>query len=155
MSFRCASRVCILLCVVVMSLVAFAADNPKAPWADSQTVQPEALNKELGDPKNAPGVFFVGFARLYTAGHIKGAQFHGTAGNDEGLTELRSWANSLPRSMNIVVYCGCCPIERCPNLRPAFALLRDMGFTKVRALILPNDFAKDWADKGFPYDKGQ
>jgi len=30
-----------------------------------------------------------------------------------------------------------------------------MGFTKVRVLILPTDFEKDWAEKGFPYDKGQ
>jgi hypothetical protein len=46
-------------------------------------------------------------------------------------------------------------MERCPNIRPAFAMLRDMGFAKIRVLILPNDFSKDWADKGLPYDKGQ
>jgi hypothetical protein len=140
--------------IVVISLAAFA-DSTKPPWSDSQTVQPTALNKELADPKTAPAVFFVGFGRLYTAGHIKGAQFHGTAGSDEGLRQLHSWAESLPRGMNLVVYCGCCPMERCPNIRPAFAMLRDMGFAKIRVLILPNDFSKDWADKGLPYDKGQ
>jgi len=152
MSSRFASRAMPLLFVGVVSLLALAADNP---WANSQTVQPAALNKELADSKAAPTVFFVGFGRLYTAGHIKGAQFHGTAGNDDGLKQLHSWAESLPRGTNIVIYCGCCPMERCPNIRPAFALLRDMGFTKARALILPSDFAKDWADKGYPYDKGQ
>jgi len=152
MSSRFASRAMPLLFVGVVSLLALAADNP---WANSQTVQPAALNKELADSKAAPTVFFVGFGRLYTAGHIKGAQFHGTAGNDDGLKQLHSWAESLPRGTNIVIYCGCCPMERCPNIRPAFALLRDMGFTKVRVLILPTDFEKDWAEKGFPYDKGQ
>ena len=154
MSSRYASYVFALLIVVAASLVAFA-DSTRPSWADSQTVQPADLNKELATAKTAPTVFFVGFARLYSAGHIKGAQFHGTAGTDDGLTQLHSWANSLPRGANIVIYCGCCPMEHCPNVRPAFAMLRDMGFTKLRVLILPNDFAQDWADKGFPYDKGQ
>jgi hypothetical protein len=46
-------------------------------------------------------------------------------------------------------------MERCPNSRPAFAALRDLGFTKLRVLDLPTSFEVDWADKGFPYDKGQ
>jgi thiosulfate/3-mercaptopyruvate sulfurtransferase len=154
MSTRYAVRSLILVCLAAVSLAAFA-DNTKNPWAESQTVQAADLSKELANPKTAPTVIFVGFGRLYSAGHIKGAQYHGTAGNDDGLKQLHSWAESLPRGTNIVAYCGCCPMERCPNIRPAFAMLRDMGFTKARALILPSDFAKDWADKGYPYDKGQ
>lgn len=123
------------------------------PWSASQTVQPADLLKELGDSKAAPTVVFVGFKRLYTSGHIKGAQYHGTAGNEAGLQELKAWASSLPRSTNLVIYCGCCPMERCPNLRPAFTALHDLGFTKLRVLILPTDFAADWADKGYPYEK--
>jgi len=154
MPIRYAIRIAVLVSIVSLSLLAFA-DNAKNPWADAQTVQPEQLNKELGDSKTAPTVVFVGFARLYAAGHIKGAQFHGSGGSDEGLAQFRKWADSLPRGTNLVIYCGCCPMERCPNVRPAFSALREMGFTKVRVLILPTDFAKDWADKGFPYDKGQ
>jgi len=118
-------------------------------------VQPEALLKELADTKNPPVVIlFVGFKRLYTAGHIKGAQYHGTAGNDEGLKEMTTWANSLPRTTNLVIYCGCCPMERCPNIRPGYKQLASMGFTKLRLLVLPTSFAIDWAEKGYPYDKG-
>jgi len=155
MSFRYVSRVCILLSFVVISLVAFAAGDNANPWTDAQTVQPAALNKELSDAKTPPVILFVGFGRLFTAGHIKGAQYHGTAGNEDGLKQLRSSVESLPRGTQIVIYCGCCPMERCPNVRPAFAMLRDMGFAKTRVLILPTDFEKDWAEKGFPYDKGQ
>jgi len=125
------------------------------PWSASQTVQPADLLKELSESKSAPTVVFVGFKRLYTSGHIKGAEYHGTAGSEAGLMELKAWASSLPRSTNLVIYCGCCPMERCPNLRPAFSALRELGFTKLRVLILPTDFAADWADKGYPYDKGQ
>jgi hypothetical protein len=142
------------VCLAAASLAAFA-DSTRNPWAESQTVQAADLSKELATPKTAPTVIFVGFGRLYSAGHVKGAQNHGTAGNDDGLKRLHSWVESLPRGTNIVLYCGCCPMERCPNIRPAFAMLHDMGFTKARVLILPSDFAKDWADKGYPYDKGQ
>jgi len=125
------------------------------PWTSAQTVQPADLLKELSDPKSAPTIVFVGFNRLYTAGHIKGAQNHGMAGNEAGLQELKAWASSLPRSAKLVIYCGCCPMDRCPNLRPAFAALHDLGFTKFRVLLLPTDFAADWAGKGYPYDTGQ
>lgn len=125
------------------------------PWSAAQTVQPNDLVKELADAKSAPTVLFVGFQRLFTAGHIKSAQYHGSGGNAEGLAQLKTWAASLPRTTNLVVYCGCCPMERCPNLRPAFSTLHEMGFTRLRVLILPTSFAADWADKGLPYEKAQ
>jgi thiosulfate/3-mercaptopyruvate sulfurtransferase len=131
------------------------AQNSSDPWTVAQTIQPNDLLKELADTKSAPTVVYVGFQRLYTAGHIIGAEFHGSAGSAEGLAQLKTWAAGLPRSTNLIVYCGCCPLERCPNLRPAFTTLHEMGFTKLRALILPTSFAADWADKGLPYEKAQ
>lgn len=131
------------------------AQNSSVPWTDAQTVQPADLNKELANTKTAPLVLFVGFQRLYTAGHIKGAQYHGSGGSAEGLAQIKAWATALPRSTNLVIYCGCCPLEHCPNIRPAFTALHDLGFTKLRVLILPTSFEADWADKGLPYDKGQ
>jgi hypothetical protein len=146
--------VCAVPLVVLLSIT-FAAygQGPANPWTDAQTVQPAALNKELSDTKTAPTVLFVGFQRLYTAGHIKGAQFHGSGGTNEGLAQIKAWAASLPRTTNIVIYCGCCPMEHCPNVRPPFVLLRDMGFTKVRVLILPTSFEVDWAEQALPYEK--
>jgi thiosulfate/3-mercaptopyruvate sulfurtransferase len=152
MSFRYSIRLLALVAIMTISLTAFAQSDP---WNHSQTVQPAALNKELADVKTAPTILFVGFGRLYTAGHIKGAQFHGSGGSPDGLAQINAWAASIPKSTNLVIYCGCCPMQRCPNVRPAFSALREMGFTKLRVLILPTDFAKDWADQGFPYDKGQ
>lgn len=145
------------LCLLALFLFAFAASgqNSSNPWTDSQTVQPAELNKELSNPKTAPTVLFVGYQRLFSAGHIKGAQYHGSGGSAEGLAQIKAWAASLPRSTNLVIYCGCCPLERCPNIRPAFIALRDLGFTKLRVLLLPTSFEVDWAEKSLPYDKGQ
>jgi len=138
-----------LLVVFSRSLVA-GSD----PWTKAQTVQPADLVKELENPKTAPTVVFVGFKHLSTAGHIKGAQYHGTTGGDQGLKEFTAWATSVPRTANLVIYCGCCPIDRCPNIRPAFKVLQGLGFNNVRVLLLPTNFATDWAERGRPYDKG-
>jgi hypothetical protein len=75
--------------------------------------------------------------------------------NPQGLADLRKWANALPRSSDVVVYCGCCPLAHCPNIRPAFSALQKMGFTHVRILLIPNDFAHDWVEAGYPVRKGK
>ncbi len=134
-------------------LVLTHAQNSTEPWTAAETVQPVDFAKELANAEPATTVLFVGFQRLYTAGHIKGAQYHGTASKPEGLAEIKKWADTLPRSTSLIIYCGCCPIEKCPNIRPAFVALREMGFTNLRMLILPTSFAVDWAEKGLPYDK--
>jgi thiosulfate/3-mercaptopyruvate sulfurtransferase len=131
------------------------AQNSTYPWTALQTIQPADLAKELANSKSAPTVVFVGFQHLYNAGHIKGSQNHGSGGSAEGVAQIKAWASSLPRSTNLVIYCGCCPLEHCPNLRPAFTALHELGFTKLRVLILPTNFEVDWAEKGLPYDKGQ
>jgi thiosulfate/3-mercaptopyruvate sulfurtransferase len=125
------------------------------PWTAAQVVQPADLVKELSAKNDAtPTVLYVGFRTLFEGGHIPGASFHGTASTEAGLADLKKWAASLPRTTNLVIYCGCCPFDRCPNIRPAFTALRDMGFTHLRLLVLPKNFATDWVDKGYPMEKG-
>lgn len=144
-----------LLPFTLLSIAVTHAQNSTNPWSAAQTVQCADFAKELSSGKSSPTILFVGFQRLYTAGHIKGAQYHGSGGRPEGVAEIKAWAAPLPRTTNLVIYCGCCPMEKCPNIRAAFSALRDMGFTNLRVLILPASFAVDWADKGLPYDKGQ
>ena len=62
---------------------------------------------------------------------------------------LKAEAGKLSRDHEVVVYCGCCPWDRCPNVKPAMALLKQMGFTKVKALYLGTGFKADWLDKGY------
>jgi hypothetical protein len=134
-------------------------DAPSDPWTAAQAVQAEDFVKELGETKapaaERPIVACVGFHVLYVGGHIPGASFHGPGSKEDGLADLKKWAQGLPRSANVAIYCGCCPMARCPNLRPAFTALRDMGFTRLRVLLLPTNFATDWAAKGYPVEKGK
>ena len=138
--------------VLLLPLLCPAQNTSSNPW--SQTVQPADLARELSDASKPPLVVFAGFQRLFSAGHVHGAQFHGSGGL-VGLTQLKTWAATLPRTLHVVIYCGCCPMEKCPNIRPAFTAFRDLGFKNLRFISLANDFAADWADKGLPYDKEQ
>jgi thiosulfate/3-mercaptopyruvate sulfurtransferase len=125
------------------------------PWTSAQVLQPSDLAHELGDKhETPPTIVYVGFHTLFAGGHIPGASFHGSASTEQGLAELKKWADTLPRSTNLVIYCGCCPFDKCPNMRPAFTALSNMGFKKLRVLVLPTNFATDWAGKGYPIQKG-
>ena len=133
------------------------AEDAGDPWSAAQTMQPADLVKELAAPAHPdePVVVCVGFRPLYQGAHIPRAVFHGAASTEQGLAELKTWAKTVPKAANIVLYCGCCPLAHCPNLKPAFAAMRDMGFTNLRVLILPNDFNTDWIEKGYPVEKGK
>lgn len=134
-----------------------SAVHPSEPWTNAQIVQPAELAKEIADAKgaNKPVVVCSGFKFLYDGAHVPGAIFHGPASKAEGLDDLKKWAQGIPRSSNLVVYCGCCPFEQCPNIRPAFEALRSTGFQHLRVLVLPNNFAKDWVGQGYPVEKGR
>ena len=139
-----------------------AASPTAEPWTAEQVVQPADFAKELAASHSTststpdaakPNVVYVGFRPLYNGGHIPGASFHGDAGKPKGLADLKAFAGYLPRDTNLVIYCGCCPLEKCPNIRAAFTTLNAMGFTHLRVLMLPTDFNTDWISKGYPVEK--
>lgn len=145
------------LAIVLLSFPSVEGQEKKSadPWSSSETMEPALLAKMLTDKYlSVPTVVFVGFRSLYRGGHVPDASFRGTASTPEGLAELKSWATAQSRSMDLVIYCGCCPFDKCPNLRPAYTALQSMGFKKIRVLLLPTSFAVDWADKGYPMQKG-
>ena len=124
------------------------------PWGEN-TVKPADLVAELANASGAdkPVVVCTAPPFLYRAGHVPGAVLHGPMTSPSVISELTAWAQPLPRSSNIVIYCGCCPMEQCPNIRPAYKLLRDLGFTRIRVLVLPDNFATDWVGRGYPVEK--
>ena len=87
--------------------------------------------------------------------HIPGSLHFGPGRDPKTIEDLKEWAKSVPKNKKIVLYCGCCPWDHCPNVRPAFQALKEMGFTNLRILSIPADFRKDWVDKGFPVEKAK
>jgi 3-mercaptopyruvate sulfurtransferase SseA len=96
----------------------------------------------------------VGFRKLFDQAHIPGARFAGPASQDSGLTLLRSRVAPLPRAAPIVIYCGCCPWSRCPNIAAAYQALQALGFTHVTVLQIPDNFGDDWVGAGYPVTRG-
>jgi thiosulfate/3-mercaptopyruvate sulfurtransferase len=124
------------------------------PWGEN-IVRPADLVAELAKASGAdkPVVVCTAPPFLYRAGHVPGAVLHGPMTSPSAIGDLTAWAKPLPRSSNIVIYCGCCPMEQCPNIRPAYQVLKDLGFTRVRVLVLPDNFATDWLGRGYPIEK--
>jgi thiosulfate/3-mercaptopyruvate sulfurtransferase len=119
------------------------------PWTSNDLVQPEQVAKDL----KTPLLIHVGFPVLYRSAHITGSVFAGPGSKDEGIADLKKAVAGQPRTREIVLYCGCCPFDKCPNIRPAFAALHEMGFTRVKAMVVPTNLKTDWTDKGYPTDK--
>ena len=134
------------LIVVMATLLAVALA------ADLSLIQPKDLTAQLQAKGPGPVIFHVGPNVLYRSKHIPASIYAGPGGRPDGLDLLKAAAGKLPRDRDVVVYCGCCPWDLCPNVKPAVDLLRQMGFTHVKALYLPTNFKADWIDLAYPVE---
>ena len=124
------------------------------PWSAQQLIQPRALADWLASGRPKPLILYVGFPVLYRGAHIPRAQLAGPCSKPEGIALLRSTAAAFPKDRDVILYCGCCPFQRCPNIRPAFEELRKQGFSRIHVLEIPTNFHADWVTKNFPVEKG-
>jgi hypothetical protein len=150
----------LIAAAVFVSVVAAAQSAGQAPASElrpgsAELIQPQELLKALQSGAVKPTVLYVGPRFLYAQAHIRNAEFIGPASDPQSLDNLRKRVAALPRNSSLVLYCGCCPWEHCPNIRPAYQELQKTGFTGVKVLYLGNSFGTDWVDKGYPVEKGQ
>jgi thiosulfate/3-mercaptopyruvate sulfurtransferase len=148
---------------VALTLVAMigsscaAADAPSAqsiPAVD--LMQPADLAATLGKASTAkPLILQVGFRKLYDQAHIAGAEYAGPGRQLDGLSALRQRVATLPKDAAVVIYCGCCPWSRCPNIAAAYDALHALGFSHLKVLYIADNFGSDWVDKGYPTVMGK
>jgi len=141
-----------LLCLALVLAITQRGHAGSDPWTAKDTIQIGELSKVV--PSDSLTILMVGPRVLYNGAHIKGAIYAGPAGKPEGLENLTAAAAASPKGRRIVIYCGCCPMEKCPNIRPAFQKLKDLGYEDVKVLIVPTDLHDDWTAKGYPVEKG-
>ena len=152
-----------LLRIFIISVVVVFAMNAYGQYSDpnaqaigkAQLFAPEDLVKTLQSNGPKPLILNVGPRMLYSQAHIPGAEFIGPGSEAQGIEALKQRVKSLPKTKNIVLYCGCCPWQHCPNVEPAYKLLRSMGFTRVKVLYIPTNIGVDWVYKGYPTVRGQ
>jgi rhodanese-related sulfurtransferase len=134
---------------VKTAILILAAAATVAIAADMALIQPKELAAHL-DAK--PLVIQVGPNVLYRSHHIPGAIYAGPGSKAEGLALLKDAVAKVAHDREIVLYCGCCPWDRCPNVQPAIELLKQLGFTKVKALYVADNFKTNWIDAGYPVE---
>jgi thiosulfate/3-mercaptopyruvate sulfurtransferase len=148
----------LLLPAMVLAALSLASAQTPAKVADdvpaSSQIQPAELVQAMKAAQK-PVVLYVGPKAFYAQAHIPGAEFIGPVSKPEGMEKLRARGAQLPKDGAVVIYCGCCPWDHCPNIRPAFAELKKAGFAKVRVLYLATSFGADWKDKGLPVATGE
>ena len=140
------------LSLIVIALVALSfksVTTQNEPWKKTQIIEPATLAAILNDPKaKQPIIYSIG-----PGADIKGSIELGAAQEKENLSNLKAALFKLDKNTEIVLLCGCCPFEHCPNIRPAFELLNQMKFTNHKLLNLPHNLKVDWIDKGYPMNK--
>jgi hypothetical protein len=115
-------------------------------WTDKELIRPADLMSILKNPNaRQPLILNIGVVE-----DIQSAKHIGAANKQENLNKLEENLKNLPKDTFLVIYCGCCPFDRCPNIRPAFSLMKKMGFTRGRLLDIPVNLKQDWIDKGYP-----
>ena len=145
----------VILAAIAVLFVAQAAGQAAAIPA-TRLINPEDLVKLLQTPgKEKPLMIQVGSHVLFSQAHIPGSEYIGPASTESGVQQLRKRVESQPRTRFIVLYCGCCPWGRCPNVKPADDALHAMGFTNVKVLYIADNFGTNWVDKGYPVAKGE
>ncbi len=121
--------------------------QPKVgPWAGDQIMEPAELSAKIEEGE-------VGNMKIYSVGPsalITSSVEIGDMQYAESQDRFREELSKLDKDEEIVVYCGCCPFTSCPNFKPAYKVLNEMGFTNFKLLNLKQNLKTDWIDKNYP-----
>ena len=120
----------------------------REPWTEQQLKDPAVLAKALKDPAAPKPVIF----NIGPAEQIKGAIRIGPTSVEQKLDLLKEKLAKVPKDKEVIIYCGCCPFSRCPNVRPAFELLKEMKFKNAKLLNTPVSLKEDWISRGYPME---
>lgn len=133
--------------VLVLAALAFQKVNAQNPvnWTAEQLIQPSELAATLKEGKEIPVIISVGPSAL-----IPHSKDIGIIKEKENMKKFKDMLAGLSKDTRIVVYCGCCPYEHCPNVRPAVEVLKEMKFTNFKLLDLPHNIKMDWINMGYP-----
>jgi len=133
---------------IVLTGIATLCSQADEPQSNNQLKDPALLAATIAyskDPK--PVIFNIGSVQ-----QIKGAISIGPLRIQENLDKFKQQLAKLPKDKEVIIYCGCCPLARCPNIGPAFELLKKMKFTNAKRLNLPSCLQDDWISKGYPLE---
>ncbi|HLV46847.1 MAG TPA: hypothetical protein VKY32_07390 [Flavobacterium sp.] len=125
------------------------AQQNQEPWNSNQLLEPATLASKISQNQTDNLLILsVGPDAV-----IKGSVDIGATHEQENIKKLKSYLKNVPKDKEVIIYCGCCPFDKCPNIRPAFTVLQDMGFKNAKLLNLPKNIKVDWLDKDYPINE--
>ena len=132
--------------LMVFTTITIHAQTVTEPWTSSQLKATQELANQINESgKTKPLIINIGPQAV-----IKGSLDAGPGHEKESIKNLEKILSKQDKNQEVVIYCGCCPFEKCPNIRPAFKALKEQGFTQARLLNIPKNIKTDWIDKGYP-----
>lgn len=123
-----------------------ACAQGKEPWKNNQLMPPAVLAEKINN--NQTGNLLI--INIGPDAVIKGSVDVGPAQEAGNIKKLKDQLKKVKKDKEVVIYCGCCPFSRCPNVRPAFKTLVDAGFKNAYLLDIPRNIKADWIDKKYP-----
>ncbi|MDX2003410.1 MAG: rhodanese-like domain-containing protein [Chitinophagales bacterium] len=135
-----------LIAVSLMGCTNGNSQNVQQKKEGIRMMEPAKLAATITDPKaEKPLIYSLGpFPEL------KGAIDIGPGADKANMEKLKVAIQNVPKDKAIVIYCGCCPFDRCPNVFPAMKMLTDMGYTNHSLLNLKTNFKTDWINHQYP-----
>ena len=141
--------------VLAFAAVALFGFEQADPWRANELFDAATIAAKLkAPPASQPLILQVGFQALYKSVRIPNAKYGGPGSTADGLANLEQQVKGVAKDRAIMVYCGCCPWEKCPNIRPAVSKLHELGFTNIQVLKIPTNLHTDWVEPGYPVEKG-
>lgn len=132
--------------VVSILLMSVFASAQQDPWTKSQLLAPDVLAKKFtSNAKDIPLILNFGVER-----NIKNAVEVGLVSSPKVFEKFKTDAAKMDKNRETVIYCGCCTMENCPNVRASYIKLKELGFKNVKVLNIITDLNLDWIEKGYP-----
>lgn len=135
-----------LICFVFLFSCINIAIAQEDPWTADQLMKPEVLAQKINQNElDHIKLIHIGFEDM-----IEGSVDAGPASEADNLTRLKDLLKDVSKEDTIVLYCGCCPMDVCPNIRPAFEYVSNLGYKKLQLLKLETSIKADWLDYDYP-----
>lgn len=135
-----------LISVILTFSNALLAQQNQEPWNSDQLVEPAILASKISQ-NDVNDILIVSIGPDAV---IKNSVDIGATQEKENIKKLENYLENVSKDKEVIIYCGCCPFDRCPNIRPAFNLLNNMGFTNAKLLDIPKNIKVNWIDNDYP-----
>ncbi|MBO9701703.1 MAG: rhodanese-like domain-containing protein [Sporocytophaga sp.] len=136
----------IFIMLISVGILSFTLNKSDNPFTEEYLIEPSELARILNSSTaKQPVIFNMGPMQ-----HIKGSVNVGIGNSTSGMNQLQAKVSKLNKNQFIVIYCGCCAMQNCPNVKQPYEYLKNAGFENFKILNIKSSLSEDWVNKGYP-----